>query len=676
MRALERSWVMLGLLALATAVLLHGNLTAPFYRLDDQRYVCYATEGSWTRLFRPRQGMSYAPVTYLSFRLDRALFGPAQEEVRYSFAGQPSFETASRDPLSAAPQGVVPVQGWAHGPRLMNGLCHLLASFFLWLFLARLGAGAGTAAMVALLWAVHPAALESVAWVCERKNALCACFGFAALLAWTAPREKAWRAPLVWLLFGLALFSKAAALSLVPVFVALELLDPPRGGFAWRDGRRWPAALKFLSGLLALAAFQFGLSLRVLAEDVAPPPGGSLWTALLTDADIFWRYTLNLLLPENLSFFYAVEPIEGLADRRLWVSGGGLALLWSALLWSAGKTWRPLALLGGVWFFGGLGPNANLIASTYPMQDRFCYLPAPGLFLALGLAFRGLAARSRRSDLPLAGVLYVLLMAVLCAERSWLFGDDAKLEFDAVRRQPGAGVARWNVVLITQARFLDCAAGVSEAQRRRAAAEARELARQCEAALACRDICDFVDPLTLRAALGEALFFLGDYAGTRAVVEAGLPPPGPLPEPQELGRLFPGAARPGRRVRPMFFRASLARAHVLLGELSLRDAYLKAAAPEQRLASARDAVAHAEQSRAAHPLHDEALVLKGKALIRSAYLHAAAGAREDARQAYAQAKAILTSLPAGSAQAESARRILENVPPPDEPQPRAGGGAP
>ncbi|MCY3021567.1 MAG: hypothetical protein NTW87_21340, partial [Planctomycetota bacterium] len=176
----------------------------------------------------------------------------------------------------------------------------------------------------------------------------------------------------------------------------------------------------------------------------------------------------------------------------------------------------------------------------------------------------------------------------------------------------------------------------------------------------------FVDPLTLHLGVAEVLFLYGDYASAKAALQPVMPPPGPLPDRMSIAKLFPGATQPGRRVGSKFFYESVAKAHVLLGEISLRDAYLKAATPEERMASARGAIASAERSLTVDAGRGEARVLKGKALIRIAYLHAAAGAMAEARKAYEESKEILSSLPAASPQAEAARQILKNVPPPTE----------
>jgi len=144
-----------------------------------------------------------------------------------------------------------------------------------------------------------------------------------------------------------------------------------------------------------------------------------------------------------------------------------------------------------------------------------------------------------------------------------------------------------------------------------------------------------------------------------------MPPPGPLPGWRDTGQLFPDLPETRRqRVLNTYLRESLAKAHVLLGEISLKESFLPHTA-EERISCARDAAAAADQSLAIHRLHDEAPLLKGKALIRIAFLHAAGGAMGEARKEYEEAKTILAKLAVSSPQSDAAKRILDNVPPPD-----------
>jgi uncharacterized protein YbjQ (UPF0145 family) len=139
-----------------------------------------------------------------------------------------------------------------------------------------------------------------------------------------------------------------------------------------------------------------------------------------------------------------------------------------------------------------------------------------------------------------------------------------------------------------------------------------------------------------------------------------------LPSWRNLGKIFKELpeARRGRVVNT-YFRASVAKTHVLLGEIALRQS-AQARSTDQRIACAREAAACADRSAAVDKLHDEAPLLKGRALIRLAYLYEERGAKEEARKAYDEGKAVLTGLLTASPQSAAAQRVLENVPPPDE----------
>ncbi|MGA2157433.1 MAG: hypothetical protein ABSH37_23735, partial [Bryobacteraceae bacterium] len=89
--------------------------------------------------------------------------------------------------------------GWHH---LVSVLIHAVASVLLFLFLMRATGARSPSAFVAFVFALHPLHVESVAWVAERKDVLCALFWFLALWAYV----RGWRA-LVIVAFVLGLMS-------------------------------------------------------------------------------------------------------------------------------------------------------------------------------------------------------------------------------------------------------------------------------------------------------------------------------------------------------------------------------------------------------------------------------------------------------------------------------------
>ena len=113
------------------------------------------------------------------------------------------------------------------GFHLTNVLIHSVATAAGFLLLKRF-TGARRALFAALLFAIHPAHVESVAWISGSTDVNCAVLIFLCLLAWWAAREeveRGWKAigrySFVGLLFLLALLAKETAI--VTPILALAL---------------------------------------------------------------------------------------------------------------------------------------------------------------------------------------------------------------------------------------------------------------------------------------------------------------------------------------------------------------------------------------------------------------------------------------------------------------------
>lgn len=408
------------LLVLSMALILQC-WRAPFNGYDDPAHVAehplVQRDGvTWRELITPPKGETYFPVTLLSYRIDRALFGGWMPE---------KYGT------------------WAPGARITNMLYHALAAFVLWRLLLALRLSTGIALFVAAAFAAHPMACESVAWLSERKNVLAALFGFLSLLAWVKGEIKIWRVPVTLTLWVLALLSKPNALGLLPIFAIYDLCGGVNGlhGDApmnWRAPRAWIGIFERLIWFVVPALLVIRVNLRGFESVILPPPGGSLFTALLTDVEIVTRYVLNTLLPLWLSASYLVLPITSLTDPRLWLYGVMLAALIAASLYFASN--RRLALFAWLWVFGALGTHLNFKSLTYLMQDRYFYLSSPGLLLLVALVAKGLAARITlpRRALLIAGSALVLSFAVLAGLRSVVWNNMFTLFSDAVAKQPFA----------------------------------------------------------------------------------------------------------------------------------------------------------------------------------------------------------------------------------------------
>jgi len=429
----RRRQILHGVLIAAAAIpLIVGCWNAGFTTYDDSAHV-FANKRlaiSASELLTPTDDRTYFPVTEFSYQLDRKLFAGWMPAVLHT---------------------------WALGIRFMTLLYHMGAALLLWRVLRLLRIGESAAFFIALVFACHPLACETVCWASERKNALAALFGFASLWAWLRFDGRMLRMPLTCLLYMLALLSKPSALGLLPVFLFFELFNAPRGltregPLYFRPSIAWITIFERMLPLAVLAFESIRINVHAHGGTLQPPPGGTVFTALLTDLEILSRYLFNLAAPVNLSAAYMVDPVRNLADPRVAGYGALLLGIFAVTVWLAQR--RLYALLGWLWFFGALGPNLNLIAIPHIMQDRYIYLSTPGFLLVVIESVSGILARLRSAHFDAAAQrrvlrivcgVYVLMLLALSARRSEVWGTTFSVFHDAVQKEPQSTFAHFGL---------------------------------------------------------------------------------------------------------------------------------------------------------------------------------------------------------------------------------------
>jgi tetratricopeptide (TPR) repeat protein len=317
---------------------------------------------------------------------------------------------------------------------LTNVLLHAIASLLAFR-LARAWIGSEPAALLAaLLFLAHPLRVESVAWVSGRKDLLCGVFYLGALLAYTrhvdAPSRARWGAALA--LAVLALLSKAMAVTLP---VAMLLLLVARGKL---DRRRVLEVLPFA----AAAALFAWLGVLAQAADGAVKGlhGGGVVSHALTVPKAIAFYAEKLVWPLRLSPRYVIEPARGPGDPA--VLAGAALIAIGILVAARSLRGRRVAFLGLAFFAAALAPVSGIVPSSTIAADRYLYLPAFGLFLALAAAAtsgaesrRPLARRAGWAGIAAAGT-FLVAFSFLTPARAAAWRSDATLWADALREDP------------------------------------------------------------------------------------------------------------------------------------------------------------------------------------------------------------------------------------------------
>src|ERR1700730_11258550 len=270
-------------------------------------------------------------------------------------------------------------------------LMHAGSAVLLWRVLRQLGVGG--AWLGAALWALHPAMVQSVAWVTELKNTQSCLFYLLSIfcfLNWEEQTRFSRVAPIKGaLVFGLSLacfvlatLSKPSVVML-PVVLALCIW--------WRRGRiAWQYALSLAPFLVvsALASAWTIWEQKFHANAIGREWAQTLPERLIIAGKAIWFYLAKLFWPHPLIFIYPrweTHSSQWMAYLPLVAASVGMILLW--LL--PGKAGRPV-FFAAAYYIVSLFPvlgffNVYFFRYSF-VSDHFQYLASMGPLALAGAA--------------------------------------------------------------------------------------------------------------------------------------------------------------------------------------------------------------------------------------------------------------------------------------------------
>lgn len=397
-------------------------LDQPFMGYDDDVYVTdnpavtggLSPAGLGSALL-DFHGANWHPVTWISHQADVTLFG--------------------LDP---------------RGHHLTSLLLHALNSVLLFAWLNGATGSRRRSAFVAALFALHPVAADSVAWVAERKNLLATGFGFAALLAWTGyvRRPSAGRYAWVALWFGLGLMSKPMLVMLPLLLLLVDFW--PLARFGSRGVR--PLLLEKLP-LLALSLG--AAALTVLAQDSGGAVEGldpfPLSMRLANAVVALPTYTFLVVWPAWPNQLAILHPHlgEAIGFWRVAVGLAAAAALVVAVL-ALGRR-RPYLWMGAGWTWIALVPVIGLVqVGAQSHAERYVYLPMVGLLIAATwwVADQARAYRVPRAVVGPVAVLVLLMLGLASRQELAHWRSEAALFSRAVEVYENTGVATRHAMIL------------------------------------------------------------------------------------------------------------------------------------------------------------------------------------------------------------------------------------
>lgn len=428
---LRRYFLIYALLAVSVGAVYWQVVDFDFVNFDDASYV---VNNPWVHMGLTKESIRWAltatyqctwqPATWMSYMLDATVGGI--------------------DPAVF---------------HLTNVLLHLANTFLVFFVLRSYMGFPWRAAFVALLFAVHPLHVESVAWVAERKDVLSTFFFLLALAAYLRftrsgePRDHL----LLVVLFVLGLASKPMVVTLPLILLLLD----------WWPLRRFAAEVEKRGGLYAavreLAAEKLPLFVlsaasaavtsyvmyavpraagSVAASELSLPFGVRLANALVS----YVTYIVKTFWPTDLAVFYP-HPGNTLPEWQVIGSAAFLAAVTVLVVRAARK--RPYLLFGWIWFLVTLLPVSGLMQpGMHGMADRFTYIPHIGMFVMVvwGIADAvALPGRLRRPVLAAGACAVVVVLTVVSSVQVGYWRDSVTLFEHALRVAPPNAVSHYSL---------------------------------------------------------------------------------------------------------------------------------------------------------------------------------------------------------------------------------------
>ena len=341
----------------ATLLVYWQVATFDFINLDDAYYV-YKNNNVRTGLALDNLLWSltatdvglWQPLVWISYQFESAVFGPENPQAR-------------------------------HLTNLILHCCNVVLVFYIvW----RLSGERVFGFLVALLFALHPQHVQSVAWISQRKDVLSALFFLACLLAYTKTQRVdmarinyfGWYA-LALILFSMALMCKP---SVVPLPILLLLMD------FWNAKR--DSTLSDVSivqqltnkiPFVLVAVVIAGVTLQLKHPGFISKPTSEFENPAFALSGLLF-YTKTLVLPWPLPVL-----IETPATISTPVLLAALILLVVLVIFILrGRRTHPLIGFGLLWFLVMWLPVSGLVPlGQFYVADRYTYLPHIGAFIAV-----------------------------------------------------------------------------------------------------------------------------------------------------------------------------------------------------------------------------------------------------------------------------------------------------
>jgi protein O-mannosyl-transferase len=348
------------------------------------------------------------------------------------------------------------------GYHVTNLILHIVESLLIWIILRKLSIPG--AFLAAVIFAVHPVNVESVAWIAQRKNTTSMLFFLLSILWYLKAVRWVWdgkqRAghfsdPVgigqwttgdwkwYWLsltAFALGMLSKGSVLILPAVLL----------GVVW-----WLRPLTKRDLLRTAPFFLVAVSLAVVNMWFQTHGSGTVirnagfTERLMGGGTVVWFYLYKAFLPLNLAFIYPPWPIE--SGNPLWWIPLLAAFMVTAVLWLNRATWsRPFLFAWGL-FCVALVPVMGFVDVGFMkyslVSDHYQHISiiSPIVLVSAGWSNWHCLARKAAHWATTMAITVLGIFTCLSCQQNQIYRDEITLYKATLLKNPNCYIAHYNL---------------------------------------------------------------------------------------------------------------------------------------------------------------------------------------------------------------------------------------
>jgi len=407
--SLNKNTFYISILMLVTAIVFFNTLQNDFTNWDDDIYLFsnnYIKELSSTgiyNIFSESYFGNYHPLTTLTYAVEYKLFGFNASYFHFT-----------------------------------NYLLHLINTLLVFLLFRQFTKRMDIPFITALLFALHPMHVESVAWISERKDVLYSFFYLASLIFMVRYIKAGFKNfgfyILAFVLFLFSLMSKSAAVVLpVSFLISIYFLTKK---------------ITVKDILLCLPFFVLSVVFGIVAlqtQNVATNDATIIYTGLNRVLIVFYAvgfYIIRFIFPYNFSAFHSLPNATNNLLPSEFYAAPLILIIVIALVFISKKEFRQVMIFGLLFFM----VNMALVIQIIPLgqaivSERYTYIPYIGLSFIAAFGFIHLKESKNSTLVTVAGLLFMGFLTVSTFLQNKVWANSITLWSKAIEVNPQNSVA-------------------------------------------------------------------------------------------------------------------------------------------------------------------------------------------------------------------------------------------